>query len=231
MDWKIGVIIPAFNEEKSIGKVLSDIPYSFVQEVVVVDNNSTDNTAQVAQQRGATVLKQPKRGYGHACLKGIRYYRNMSRAERPEIIVFLDGDYSDFPEELPSLVKPIAKEGVDLVIGSRMLGEREKGALLPQAVFGNWLATQLIWLFYGHSFTDLGPFRAIKFDRLLELNMQDKTFGWTVEMQVKAIKNGLVCQEVPVSYRQRIGHSKVTGTVKGTFMAGTKIIYTIFKHI
>jgi glycosyltransferase involved in cell wall biosynthesis len=226
---KVDVIIPVYNEEGSIGLVLGDIPPEAVNEVVVVNNLSTDNSAAFARQAGATVVDQDKRGYGNACLKGIEYIN--SKTEKPDVVVFLDGDYSDHPEELPTLLKPITEEGYDLVIGSRTKGRQEKGAMLPQAVFGNFLATFLIRLLYGFSFTDIGPFRAIKYESLKSLEMQDTTFGWTVEMQVKALKKGLKCTEVPVSYRKRIGVSKITGTLTGTLKAGYKIIWTIIKYI
>ncbi len=226
---KVDVIIPVFNEEQSIGLVLKDIPVDTINEVVVVNNGSTDNTVEVAKSAGATVVDQNLKGYGNACLKGIDYI--VSKAQPPDIVVFLDGDYSDHPEELSTLLKPITEEGYDLVIGSRTTGNQEKGAMLPQAVFGNFLATFLIKTLYGLRFTDLGPFRAIKYEKLLSLNMQDRTFGWTVEMQVKAAKNGLRCTEVPVSYRKRIGVSKITGTLTGTVKAGYKIIWTIFKYL
>lgn len=229
MTSNILVIIPAYNEEESIGKVLADIPEGLAQEVVVVNNASTDSTKEVAESSGATVLDEPRRGYGQVCLTGIEYARGLS--EPPDIIVFLDGDYSDFPGEMTDVVNPIVNEDFDMVIGSRTLGKAEPGALLPQARFGNALATFLIKLIYGMRFTDLGPFRAIKFDKLLELDMEDTTFGWTVEMQVKAAKKSFKCTEVPVSYRKRIGVSKITGTVSGTFKAGYKILWTIFKLI
>ena len=226
---KIDVIIPVYNEERSIGLVVGDIPKDSVNEIVVVNNLSTDNSAEVAKNAGATVIDQDQRGYGNACLKGIEYIN--SKSDKPDIVVFLDGDYSDHPEELPLLLKPIIEENFDFVIGSRAAGSQEKGAMLPQAVFGNLLATFLIRLFYGYRFTDLGPFRAIKYDSLISLGMEDKTFGWTVEMQVKALKKGLKCTEVPVSYRKRIGVSKITGTLTGTVKAGYKIIWTIFKYL
>lgn len=229
MDTKIVVIIPAFNEENAVGKVVNAIPKDWVEEIVVVNNNSTDHTRQSAEREGALVLDQPMKGYGNACLKGIEYVK--SKAEKPGIIVFLDADYSDYPEQLPELVKPILEEEMDMVIGSRALGEREGGSMTFPQVFGNWLATRLIRLFYGYRFTDLGPFRAIRWDKLLEINMQDKTFGWTVEMQVKAAKMKMKCTEVPMAYRNRIGKSKVSGTVYGTVMAGYKILYTIFKYL
>ncbi|MCH8873162.1 glycosyltransferase [candidate division KSB1 bacterium] len=221
---KVLVIIPAFNEEKSIGSVLQDIPASLVSEVVVVNNNSTDDTANVARSHGATVLNEAQKGYGSACLTGINYAKKL----KPDLVVFLDGDYSDFPDELPILLDEIAA-GRDLVIGSRMLGNSEPGALLPQARLGNWLAVNLIRLFFGHKFTDLGPFRAIKWEKLIALEMADKNFGWTVEMQIKAVRRGLRISEVPVSYRKRIGVSKVTGTFSGTIKAGSKILFMIFK--
>lgn len=225
----IDVIIPAFNEEASIPRVLADIPPNRVREVIVCNNASTDRTAEVARLAGATVLDQPRKGYGSACLKGIEYLNSKPLAEQPDIVVFLDGDYSDHPDQLPEVVRPILEGGYDLVIGSRALGDMERGAMQPQQIFGNWLATNLIRLFYKVEFTDLGPFRAIKFPELLALNMEDPDFGWTVEMQVRAAKAGLRCTEVPVHYRQRIGVSKVSGTVRGTFLAGHKILWTIFK--
>jgi len=222
------VVIPAYNEENSVGKVIKAIPKG-VREIVVVNNNSNDQTPLVARKAGATVIEQPLQGYGNACLKGLAYIA--SRQDKPDIIVFLDADYSDFPEELIQLIAPIVQENIDFVIGSRALGQREKGSMTPQQVFGNWLATTLIRLFYGVKFTDLGPFRAIRYNKLLDLNMQDQTYGWTVEMQVKAIQKGLLTKEVPVSYRKRIGHSKISGTIKGTFLAGYKIITTIIKYM
>jgi len=225
----VDVIIPVYNEEGSIGLVIGDIPKELVNDIVVVNNLSTDNSEDVAKQAGATVVDQGKKGYGNACLKGIEYVD--AKAEKPDILVFLDGDYSDHPEELPELLKPIVNDDYDLVIGSRTTGKREEGAMLPQAVFGNFLATFLIRLFYGFTFTDLGPFRAIKYESLKSLEMQDTTFGWTVEMQVKALKKGLKCTEIPVSYRKRIGVSKITGTLTGTVKAGYKIIWTIFKYL
>jgi glycosyltransferase involved in cell wall biosynthesis len=226
---KILVIIPAYNEEESIGKVVGDIPKELVSEVVVLNNNSSDETHARAESTGATVLDEIRMGYGYACLKGIRYARNKNENDRPDIIVFLDGDYSDYPEDMRELVRPIIEDDVDMVIGSRTLGNAAKGALLPQQVFGNWLAITLIKFLYGGKFTDLGPFRAIKFDKLLQLNMTDTTYGWTVEMQVKAAKEKFKCAEVPVSYRKRIGVSKIAGTLSGSLKAGYKILWTIFK--
>lgn len=225
----IDVIIPAYNEETSIANVLADIPKDLVREILVCNNASTDTTAEVARRNGATVLDQPNMGYGSACLKGIEYLRNKPLEEQPQIVVFLDGDYSDHPEEMRQLVEPIIEKDIDMVIGSRALGDMESGAMQPQQIFGNWLATNLIKLFYGYEFTDLGPFRAIKFDKLIEIEMEDPDFGWTVEMQVKAAKFKLKCTEIAVTYRRRIGVSKVSGTVKGTFLAGHKILWTIFK--
>ncbi len=227
----IHVIIPAYNEEKSIAQVIQAIPKDLVTEIIVVNNNSTDNTAVVAQEAGATVLFAPEPGYGNACLTGIAYAIKKPLAERPGIIVFIDGDYSDYPEEMPLVIKPILENLADLVIGSRALGQREKGAMLPQQIFGNWLATTLLRIFYKTNYTDLGPFRAIRTEALLKLNMQDRTYGWTVEMQLKAAKNKIRSVEVPVRYRKRIGFSKISGTVKGTVMAGYKIIATIFRYL
>lgn len=211
--------------------MLDDIPAGLVEEVVVCNNNSRDRTAEAARSHGATVVDQPLPGYGNACLKGLEYLRSKPEAERPDIVVFLDGDYSDHPEEMPNVLRPILEEGYDMVIGSRALGELERGAMQPQQIFGNWLATNLIRLFFKYSFTDLGPFRAITWDKLEALKMEDKNFGWTVEMQVKAAKQKLKCTEVPVNYRQRIGVSKVSGTLRGSVLAGHKILWTIFKSI
>jgi len=228
----IHVIIPVFNEEKSIGLVLADIPKDWVQEVIVCNNGSSDNTAEVALAAGATVVYQPNKGYGNACLKGMEYIQQKPTAEQPDILVFLDGDYSDYPEELPLLIEPIVAQGIDLVIGSRLSsGKAEKGSLTPQQVFGNWLATFLIRHLYTYHFTDLGPFRAIRWSSLLQLKMVDRNYGWTVEMQIKAAKQKLRCTEIGVRYRKRVGVSKVSGTVKGTILAGYKILYTIFKYL
>jgi len=225
----IHVIIPAFNEEMSIGKVISEIPRSLVSKIVVVNNASTDATARHAREAGAVVLDEPVRGYGNACLTGIEYCKKQE--PQPDVVVFLDADHSDYPEEMVALVKPILAQQCDLVIGSRSLGRRQPGSMTVQQIFGNWLATSLLKLFFNARFTDLGPFRAIRFSSLLALNMQDRNYGWTVEMQVKAARQGLRFAELPVRYRKRIGVSKVSGTVKGTIMAGYKILYTLFKHI
>lgn len=224
----IVVIIPAYNEENSVGRVINDIPKNLIREVIVVNNNSNDKTAIVARSAGATVLDEQRQGYGFACLKGIEYLKKMEF--KPDIVVFLDADYSDHPDELPEIVAPILESDVELVIGSRALGDKERGSMTPQQIFGNWLATKLIKWFYGVVYTDLGPFRAIVYDRLIDLNMCDETYGWTVEMQVKAAKQGLKSIEIPVSYRVRVGKSKISGTIKGTILAGYKIITTIFKY-
>ena len=224
---KIKVIIPAYNEQDSIANVIRDIPKT-VEEVIVINNNSTDNTVENAKNAGATVLTENKKGYGYACLKGMDYIANLSM--KPDIIVFLDGDYSDYPEELTKLTTPIINDDVDFVIGARVKRLREGGSMTPQQVFGNWLATFLMKLFFGAKFTDLGPFRAIKYNKLVALNMEDKTYGWTVEMQLKALRQQLSYIEVPVKYKQRIGVSKVSGTVKGTIFAGFKILGWIFKY-
>jgi len=226
-DTKITVIIPAFNEEDSIGKVIGDIPH-LVSEIIVISNNSSDSTQLVAMNAGATVLSEDKKGYGYACLKGMNYISE--QAEKPDIIVFLDGDYSDYPEELLKIVKPIIEENIDFVVGARVKRLRENGSMTFPQRFGNWLATTLMSLFFNSKFTDLGPFRAIKYDKLLSLQMEDKTYGWTVEMQLKALRSKLTYIEVPVKYRNRIGISKVSGTVKGAIFAGVKIMGWIFKY-
>ena len=227
----IAVVIPAYNEEQSIGLVLKDIPADFVQEVIVCNNNSKDKTKEVALTHGATVVDQPLPGYGNACLKGLEYLENKPAEQQPDIVVFLDGDYSDYPQQMPNVVRPIREEGYDMVIGSRALGDLERGAMQPQQIFGNWLATNLIRLFFKYHFTDLGPFRAIRWDKLMALEMADKNYGWTVEMQVKAAKQKMKCTEVSVDYRRRVGVSKVSGTIKGSILAGHKILWTIFKSI
>ncbi|WP_188050521.1 glycosyltransferase family 2 protein [Flavobacterium sp. GP15] len=223
----IKVIIPAYNEEKAIANVIGEIP-SFVSEVIVISNNSTDNTVLVATNAGATVLTEKRMGYGYACLKGLEYISN--QPIKPDIVVFLDGDYSDYPEELIKLTTPIIENNIDFVIGARVKNLREKHAMTPQQIFGNWLATTLMKLFFKATYTDLGPFRAIKYSKLVALNMEDKTYGWTVEMQLKVLKQKMSYLEIPVRYKNRIGVSKVSGTVKGTVMAGIKIIGWIFKY-
>lgn len=229
MNRVIKVIIPAFNEENGIGQVIKEIPEDIVNEIIVVNNASTDNTERIAREAGATVLREPVPGYGRACLKGVEYLKNLSTPT--DIVVFLDADHSDYPEEMRELIQPIIENKADLVIGSRALGKKETGSMTPQQIFGNWLATRLLKLFYGVTFTDLGPFRAIRFSTLLDLDMQDKTYGWTVEMQVKAAKKKIPYKEVPVKYRKRIGFSKISGTVKGTILAGYKILFTIGKYL
>jgi len=221
------VIIPAYNEAASIAQVIADIPNS-VSEVIVVNNNSSDLTSANAMKAGATVLSEHNRGYGYACLKGMSYIA--AQEEHPDIVVFLDGDYSDYPEELSKIVEPIIQNNVDFVIGARDKRLREEGSMTPQQIFGNWLATRLMSLFFRSKFTDLGPFRAIKYDKLLQLNMEDKTYGWTVEMQLKVLRQKLSYTEIPVRYRNRIGVSKVSGTVKGSILAGVKILSWIFKY-
>jgi glycosyltransferase involved in cell wall biosynthesis len=226
--YTVDVIIPAFNEEQSIGLVLKDIPKEEVRNVVVINNNSSDNTEKVALENGAIVLKETQQGYGAACLKGLDHLTNM--AVVPDIVVFLDADYSDDPRELSGLLEPIKNSTAELVIGSRSLGKKEKGSMMPQQIFGNWLATRLMKMLYGSRFTDLGPFRAISWKALTEIQMADRDFGWTVEMQVKALKKGIPYTEVPVSYKKRKGISKITGTVKGSVLAGYKIISTIIRY-
>lgn len=224
----IDVIIPAYNESLSIGKVIDDIPAGLVRDIIVCNNNSTDDTAIVARKSGAIVVDQPLKGYGNACLAGIHFIRQRPPATQPDIVIFLDGDYSDYPQEMVSLLPPLF-EGKDMVIGSRVKGNPAPGSMtLPQR-FGNWLATNMIQVLYGFRFTDLGPFRAIRWEKLLQLDMQDPTYGWTVEMQIKALQHRLQCEEVAVSYRKRIGKSKISGTVKGTLLAGYKIMWTIIK--
>jgi glycosyltransferase involved in cell wall biosynthesis len=224
---KIRVIIPAYNEQESIGKVIAEIP-EIVSEIIVVSNNSSDNTELVAKKAGATVLRENQKGYGYACLLGLDHIAKT--ATDTDIVVFLDGDYSDYPEELLILIRPIVENEMDMVIGARVANLRLPNSMTPQQVFGNWLATFLMKLFFDAKFTDLGPFRAIKYQKLLELKMEDKTYGWTVEMQLKALKQNFSYVEVPVRYRQRIGVSKVSGTIKGTVMAGFKILGWIFKY-
>jgi glycosyltransferase involved in cell wall biosynthesis len=227
MNEHITVIIPAFNEEDSIHKVIAAIP-DHVAEVIVVNNNSTDSTALKAERAGATVLLEKNRGYGYACLKGMEHIKSSDK--RPDIVVFLDGDYSDYPEELTTIVAPVITSDYDFVIGARKKQLREKGSMTFPQRFGNWLATTLMRLFFNSRFTDLGPFRAIRYDKLLALEMEDKTYGWTVEMQLKVLKRKYTYIEVPVHYRNRIGKSKVSGTIKGAIFAGVKILGWIFKY-
>ena len=233
----IKVIIPAFNEAESIAKVIGDIP-DIVSEIIVVNNNSTDATERIANELGATVLKEVRRGYGQACLKGMEYLAasvdmdkfNNSTSDPPTIVVFLDGDYSDYPEQLIDIVKPIIEDKMDFVLGARVKKLREKGSMTGPQIFGNWLATSLMRLFYGSKFTDLGPFRAISYEKLLALKMEDRTYGWTVEMQLKVLRKKYSYVEIPVKYRNRIGVSKVSGTIKGAIFAGVKILGWIIKY-
>jgi len=227
MQQTIDVVIPAFNEEDSLALVVGDVPRPPVRRVVVCDNNSSDRTAEVAREAGAEVVHEKRPGYGSACLRALDHIRSSGP---PDIVVFLDGDYSDHPEELPRLLAPILSDEADLVIGSRTLGRRERGALLPQARAGNLVACLLIRLLYGHRYTDLGPFRAIGWPALERLEMIDTNFGWTAEMQVKALRHGLRVTEEPVSYRRRVGVSKITGTLYGTVMAGYKILATVLRY-
>jgi glycosyltransferase involved in cell wall biosynthesis len=223
----VDVVIPALNEEASLPQVLADLPRPPVRRVVVADNGSADGTARVAREGGAIVVPAARRGYGSACLAGLAYLRENSP---PEVVAFVDADYSDHPEELPLLLAPLFSGAADLVIGSRVLGEHERGALLPQARAGNVVACLLIRLLYGHRYTDLGPFRAARWEALERLGMSDPDFGWTAEMQVKALRHGLRVAEVPVSYRRRIGVSKITGTLAGTVRAGYKILWTVLRY-
>ena len=223
----IKVIIPAYNEEESIPLVIKDIP-SIVNEVIVVSNNSTDDTEANAKNAGATVLVENRKGYGYACLMGMDYISKLE--EKTDIVVFLDGDYSDYPEELTKIIQPILEDNIDFVIGARVKELREEGSMTKPQIFGNWLATSLMKLFFRSTFTDLGPFRAVKYKKLLGLKMEDKTYGWTVEMQLKALKQKLSYREIPVNYRNRIGVSKVSGTIKGAIFAGVKILTWIFKY-
>ena len=225
-DKKIAVIIPVLNEEKTLPLVLGDMPTDLVDEVVIVDNGSTDNTPQIAKEWGATVLHETKRGYGYPCLKGMEYLKS----GKTDIVVFVDGNYSDHPDEIIRLLKPMVEEGYDLVIGSRTMGRVEEGALRVPVRFGNWLATFLINIFYRFKYTDIGPFRAIYFDKLMMLDMNDN-FGWTAEMQAKAVKAKFLIKEVPVSYRAGTGKSKITGNVKGIAIVGSRILSVVFNNL
>jgi len=223
---KIALITPAQNEQESIGVMLLSLPQNFFSQIIVVDNNSTDNTAEIAKNNGAQVVFEPQAGYGMACLSGIK-----ALDDNIDIVVFMDADCADDPKDLDKLVGPIIENKYDFVLGSRILGNRDKGSMTVVQVFGSYLASFLMKIFWGHQYTDLGPFRAIRKSSLTELAMIDQDFGWTVEMQIKAVVNNLRILEVPASYRERIGVSKISGTVKGVFFAGTKIIYTIFKYL
>ncbi|MHB1561978.1 MAG: glycosyltransferase family 2 protein [Isosphaeraceae bacterium] len=226
---EIAVVIPALNEEKSIALVLGDLPVGWVDRVVVVDNGSSDRTAEIARAHGAEVVAEPRRGYGSACLRGLAHLADRSGGP-PAVVVFLDADHSDHPEELPSLIQPILEGRFDLVLGSRLAGRRERGAMPPQSVWGNRLACFLMRRLFGANYTDLGPFRAIRWEALERIGMRDRDYGWTIEMQIKAARHGLRILEVPVSYRRRIGISKISGTVRGTILAGSKILLTIARY-
>ena len=223
----VKVIIPAFNEQNSIGKVINEIP-NVASEIIVVNNNSSDNTAAIASDAGATVLEESSMGYGYACLRGLRYVDALEK--KPDIVVFIDGDYSDYPEKLLDIINPIITNNIDLVIGARVKDLQENGAMTIPQKFGNWLATFLMRILFKSRFTDLGPFRAIKYSKLVSLQMQDKTYGWTVEMQLKALRNKLSYTEVAVPYKKRIGVSKISGTLSGAVLAGVKILGWIFKY-
>ncbi len=226
----VAVVIPAWNEEGSIGRVIADLPEPWHRLVVVADNNSTDYTADVGRKFGAIVVPAPRQGYGSACLAALAYLRALPHDQRPAVVGFIDADYSDHPDQLGMVVRPVIDGEADMVIGSRMLKAQPKGALLPQAIWGNKLACFLMWMIWGARYTDLGPFRAISWEALERINMVDTNFGWTVEMQIKAARAKLRVREVAVDYRPRIGISKITGTVSGTFRAGYKILLTIFRY-
>ena len=224
---KISVVIPAFNEEKSIPYVLNDIP-NFVNLIIVCDNSSTDKTSEIAKNLGAKVVFEEKKGYGNACLKAISYLRNLK--DKPEIVVFIDGDYSDDPKQMKKIVDPIFYEGYDLVLGARTKSLRDKNSMTAHQIFGNWLACFLMRIFFNSRFKDLGPFRAITWDKLMQLDMRDKSFGWTIEMQIKALIKNYKYKEIGVKYKKRIGKSKISGTLVGSILAGKKILYLIFKY-
>jgi glycosyltransferase involved in cell wall biosynthesis len=226
---EIAVVIPALNEEKSIALVLGDLPFEWVDRAVVVDNGSSDRTAEVARAHGAEVVVEPRRGYGSACLRGLAELAGRPGGP-PDVVVFLDADHSDHPEELPSLLQPILEGHSDFVLGSRLAGCREPGAMPPQSIWGNRLACFLMRRLFGANYTDLGPFRAIRWEALERLGMCDRDFGWTIEMQIKAARHGLRIREIPVSYRRRVGTSKISGTVRGTILAGSKILLTIARY-
>ncbi|MBI3088168.1 MAG: glycosyltransferase family 2 protein [Candidatus Omnitrophica bacterium] len=222
---KVAVIIPVYNEEQALPHVLREIPRTLVHEILVVDNGSTDGTFRAAQAAQVKVLFEPRRGYGRACQSGLRHV-----SPEADVVVFLDGDHSDYPEDLPALLAPLERHEADLVIGSRVLGGAQPGSLTPQQRFGNRLACRLIALRFGRRFTDLGPFRAVRRASLPALALRDTAFGWNVEMQLKALKAGLRIVEVPVRYRPRIGRSKISGTMLGTLRAGLSILGMIARH-
>ena len=224
---KISVVIPAFNEEKSIPYVLNDIP-NFVNLIIVCDNSSTDKTSEIEKNMGAKVVFEEKKGCGNACLKAISYLRNLK--DKPEIVVFIDGDYSDDPKQMKKIVDPIFYEGYDLVLGARTKSLRDKNSMTAHQIFGNWLACFLMRIFFNSRFKDLGPFRAITWDKLMQLDMRDKSFGWTIEMQIKALIKNYKYKEIGVKYKKRIGKSKISGTLVGSILAGKKILYLIFKY-
>jgi glycosyltransferase involved in cell wall biosynthesis len=221
---RLAAVIPALDEAASLPLVLCEIPRGV--RVIVVDNGSRDGTGEVARRAGAEVVVEPRRGYGRACLAGLAHLA----ADPPDVVVFLDADHSDYPEELTALVEPIKRGSADFVVGSRVLGGAAPGSLTPQQRFGNALVCVLVDRLYGHRFTDLGPFRAVRYDVLRALEMREPTFGWTIEMQIKAVRRGFRVVEVPVRYRKRIGTSKISGTLSGTLRAGTKILLTVFRH-
>ena len=219
----VDAIIPALNEAGAIGLVLDALPRPIVRRVIVCDNGSTDGTAEIARAHGAHVVREPRRGYGAACLMALAALE----ADPPDVVLFLDADRSDDPADAIPILEPILTGRADFVVGSRTLGKREAGSLTPQARIGNWLATRLLGALYGVRATDLGPFRAIRYRSLLDLGMRDRDFGWTIEMQVKAARAGLRAAEVPARYRRRIGRSKISGTLSGTVRAAIKILGTI----
>ncbi len=222
----VDVIIPALNEEAALPFVLREIPRSLVRRVIVADNGSTDRTGTIAREHGAEVVREGERGYGAACLKALDHLA----ADPPAIVVFVDGDYSDHPTELPLLIDPIVQGYADLVVGSRARGRQEQGALSPQQRVGNVIACTALRFLYDATYTDLGPFRAIRWETLRSLGMKDRNYGWTVEMQIKAARRGVRHHEVPVSYRRRIGVSKVSGTVRGSVGAGAKILWLLGRY-